>query len=321
LEENGVTRRYFAKCSDFYKVSPALSWWLSRHVRDYDLVHIHALFSFSSIAAAWAARRAGVPYVVRPLGTLGRYGIKQRRPWLKRLSLGVLEGPALRRAAAVHFTAEDEKREAEQTGIPMSGVVIPLGIDPLPAADGRLFRARFPSLGSARYLLYLSRLDRKKNVEGLLRAFSQCAAQWPGAILVIAGDGAPGYAAGLKALADDLGLKDRVVWAGHVDGDLKASALAGAELFVLPSFSENFGIAAAEALCRIDRPEAALAERVAALAHESFCVRLEAANVLDRIGEKAQPLRGAMKKAIEDQSHENMFVRCLLDHTLATLDE
>ncbi len=80
-------------------------------------------------------------------------------------------------------------------------------------------------------------------------------------------------------------------------------------------------IAAAEALCRIDRPEAALAERVAALAHESFCVRLEAANVLDRIGEKAQPLRGAMKKAIEDQSHENMFVRCLLDHTLATLDE
>lgn len=248
LEENGVTHRYFAKWSDFYKVSPALAWWLSRHVRDYDLVHIHALFSFSSIAAAWAARRAGVPYVVRPLGTLGRYGIKQRRPWLKRLSLAVLEGPALRRAAAVHFTGEDEKREAEQTGIPMSGVVIPLGIDALPAADGKLFRARFPALEGARYLLYLSRLDRKKNVEGLLRAFSQCAAQWPGAMLVVAGDGAPGYAAGLKALADELGLKDRVVWAGHVDGDLKASALAGAELFVLPSFSENFGIAAAEAL-------------------------------------------------------------------------
>ena len=54
--------------------------------------------------------------------------------------------------------------------------------------------------------------------------------------------------AGLKALAVELGLEDRVVWAGHIDGDLKASALAGAELFVLPSFSENFGIAAAEAL-------------------------------------------------------------------------
>ena len=248
LAENGVTRRYFPKQLDFYKASPAMAWWLLRHVGDYDLVHIHALFSFSSVAAAWAARRAGVPYVLRPLGTLASYGINQRRPWLKRLSLAWLEGPALRHAAAVHFTSEDEKLEAEQTGIPMNGVVIPLGIEAFKPADGNPFRARFPTLEGARYLLYLSRLDPKKNVEGLLRAFSQCVALWPDAKLVIAGDGPPGYVAGLKALADELGLAGRAVWAGHIDGNLKASALTGAEVFVLPSFSENFGIAAAEAL-------------------------------------------------------------------------
>lgn len=248
LTENGVKRRYFPKRLDFYKVSPALAWWLVRHVGDYDVVHIHALFSFSSVAAAWAARREGVPYVLRPLGTLASYGISQRRPLLKRLSLAWLEGPALRRAAAVHFTSEDEKTEADQTGVAMKGVVIPLGIEAFKPADGALFRGRFPTLEGARYVLYLSRLDPKKNVEGLLRAFSQCTAHWPDAKLVIAGDGVPGYVAGLKALADELGLGDRVVWAGHIDGDLKASALTGAELFVLPSFSENFGIAAAEAL-------------------------------------------------------------------------
>ena len=248
LIENGVTRRYFPKRLDFYKVSPGLAWWLVRHVHDYDLVHIHALFSFSSMAAAWAARRVGVPYVLRPLGTLASYGINQRRPWLKRHSLAWLEGPALRHAAAVHFTSADEMREAGQTGIAMKGVVIPLGIEAFKPADGGLIRARCPALAGAPYLLYLSRLDPKKNVEGLLRAFGLCAANWPDVKLLVAGDGAPAYVAGLKALAGELGLVDRVVWAGHIDGDLKASALAGAELFVLPSFSENFGIAAAEAL-------------------------------------------------------------------------
>jgi len=212
------------------------------------LIHIHALFSFTSMAAAWAARRAGVPYVLRPLGTLATYGINQRRPWLKRLSLAWLEGPALRQASAVHFTSDDEMREASQTGIPMKCVVIPLGIEAFKPIDGALVRARFPALRSARYLLYLSRLDPKKNIEGLLRAFGLCAASWHDLKLLVAGDGAPGYVADLKGLAEELGLRERVVWAGHIDGDLKTSALAGAELFVLPSYSENFGIAAAEAL-------------------------------------------------------------------------
>jgi len=66
--------------------------------------------------------------------------------------------------------------------------------------------------------------------------------------LVIAGDGEANYVAGLKRLADELGLADRVVWTGFVDGELKASAFAASQVFVLPSFSENFGIAAAEAL-------------------------------------------------------------------------
>lgn len=248
LTENGVRRRYFPKCFEFYKISPSLAWWLFRHVRNYDLVHIHALFSFSSLVAAWAAHRAGVPYVLRPLGTLTRYGITQRRPWLKRLSLTWLEGPALRRAAAVHFTSEDEMREAAEISIPMNGVVIPLGIEPFLPANVAFVRAAFPALGNSRYLLYLSRLDPKKNLEGLLRAYRQFSDNWSDVKLLVAGDGATEYVASLKALSSELGLGDNVVWAGNIEGDLKSSALSGAQLFVLPSFSENFGIAAAEAL-------------------------------------------------------------------------
>lgn len=248
MQENGVTRRYFAKRLNFYKVSPGLAGWLLQHVRDYDVVQIHALFSFSSMAAVWAARRAGVPYVLRPLGTLTRYGVTQRRPWLKRLSLALLEGPALRNAAAVHFTSNEEQREAAQCGVQMRSVVIPLGIEHASLVDAGLVRAQFPALSDGPYLLFLSRLDPKKNVEGLLRAYAQVLRNWPDLRLLVAGDGAPDYVVKLKVMATNLSLGDRVVWAGHIDGDLKASALGGAELFVLPSFSENFGIAAAEAL-------------------------------------------------------------------------
>lgn len=246
--ENGVARRYFPRRIGFYKASPALGRWLAGHVRDYDLVHIHALFSYSSIAAARAARRAGVPYVLRPLGTLARYGVTQRRPWLKRVSLALLEGPALRAAAAVHFTSEEERIEAEAWGIPMRSRVLPLGVEPSAATDNRLLRQQFPALGEGSYLLYLSRLDPKKNLEGLLDAWALLAPQFAAVQLLVAGEGEPGYAAALRARAAALGLSARVVWAGSIDGELKASALAGAQAFVLPSFSENFGIAAAEAL-------------------------------------------------------------------------
>ncbi|MDD2808224.1 glycosyltransferase [Rhodoferax sp.] len=244
----GASRVYFPKRLEFYKVAPAMLPWLWRNVRNFDVVHIHALFSFSCIAAALVARLQHVPYVIRPLGTLTRYGVTQRRPWLKQISLVLFEGPALRHASAVHFTSDDEQREAAQCGIAMKGVVIPLGIEAPASATDALVRAQFPALQGAPYLLYLSRLDPKKNVEGLLQAFAQCRAQMPGVKLFIAGNGATEYVATLAQFASTAGLNDHIVWAGHIEGDLKASALAGALLFVLPSFSENFGIAAAEAL-------------------------------------------------------------------------
>lgn len=244
----GVRRIYFRKWLDFYKFAPGLQIWLWQNIAKFDVVHIHALFSFSSMAAAWAAHRAGVPYVLRPLGTLSRYGITQRRPWLKKLSLNWLEAPALRRAAVVHFTSEDEKNEANEWGVPIHGVVIPMGIETTRPSNATLIRARYPELRDDGYFLYLARLDPIKNLESLLSAFAQCRQCSLNLRLLVAGNGAPGYVASLKALSSELGISDRVVWAGHIDTELKASALAGAEFFVLPSFSESFGIAAAEAL-------------------------------------------------------------------------
>ena len=242
---------YFQRDIGFYKVSWGLARWLRSHVADYDAVHIHALFSFSSFAAARAARRAGVPYVVRPLGVLNQWGLENRRRVVKHWSLKAVELPILRGAAAIHYTAEAERREAAAAHpdiAALPSIIIPIPVETPPVADPGELAARFSITAGRRVILFLSRLDRKKGIELLLSAFQKIRADFPDALLVLAGSGEQAYVENLREKARSLGCERDIFWPGFVAGHDKAVLLAGATMFVLPSFSENFGIAAAEAL-------------------------------------------------------------------------
>ena len=250
LNENSVTRWYFNKTLDPYKVSIGFWKWIHVHAKDYDIIHIHAVFSFMSTVASRAAKKAGVPYIVRPLGTLNRYGMEKRRPFFKRLSFALVESSIVSNARAIHCTSVAEKEDVESLGVASRCVVIPLGIDSIDQNDQavKLFVETYPKLQGSNYLLYLSRIDKKKNIESLLQAFHLIHQQEPSLKLVIAGDGDPSYVSGLKKLTNELGVEESVCWVGHITGELKQGAFLGASSFVLPSFSENFGIAVAEAL-------------------------------------------------------------------------
>jgi glycosyltransferase involved in cell wall biosynthesis len=243
---NGAHRIYARKWLHPYKVAPGLIPHLMRAVQTHDVVHIHALFSFATTAAAWAARRAGVPYIVRPLGSLARYGLRERRQRLKRLSLAMVEGPILRSAAAVHFTSRDELEEAQSTGVPMRGVVIPLGVD---AEDGPPAPPlQHAALADRRVILSLSRLDPMKNLEAVIDAVATSPLLRGSCALVIAGTGDTRYVAKLKERAGAAGISEHTLWLDHVEGAQKRATFAAADVFALPSFMENFGIAAVEAL-------------------------------------------------------------------------
>ncbi len=280
LAEDGIRRWYFRKGFEFYKVSGPFATWIASNAQRYDLLHIHALFSFTSVVAAMAAHRARVPYIIEPIGTLNRYGMTQRRPALKRLSMRFIEGPILARAAAVRFTSDQEASEAAQQGLTLKPVVIPLGVE---MPDEVNLRERSPAdEGRGFNLLFLSRLDPKKNLEGLLDAFSLVADEHPDARLTIAGDGAAPYVASLKARASAMALAGRIDWAGHVEGADKRRAFETADIFVLPSYSENFGMAAAEALaygipCLLGRGVAVSDDVVQAAA--GIAVTTEAADI------------------------------------------
>lgn len=248
--EDGARYIYFARDTYPYTISRRFGHWLNQHVADYDVVHIHALFSFSSVAAAWAARRAGVPYIVRPLGTLAPYGMSQHAV-LKKLSWILFEGRILSNAAAVHFTSTAERDEAVRFGIRWRSEMVPIGIDVKgygTARDKTWLRNNAPSLADGTAFLFLSRIHPKKRLDLVLRAFQTLRTKSVDAVLLIAGTGEPSYVETLRSLARELGIAGAVHWAGHVGGDEKSAVLRAADIFVLPSINENFGISVVEAL-------------------------------------------------------------------------
>src|SRR5438094_7185575 len=123
--QNGATYWYFPRQTRFYTVSWPLTTWLGSHVSEFDVLHIHALFSFSTLPAAFWANRRRVPYIVRPLGTLSEWGMKNRRAWLKILSFRLIESWILKHAALVHYTSDQERVEAEQLHVTTAAAIIP----------------------------------------------------------------------------------------------------------------------------------------------------------------------------------------------------
>jgi len=229
---------------------PEMSRALRDRVRDFDVVHVHSLYLHTTKAAAEACQRAGVPYIIRPHGSLDPYLVNRSRG-RKRVMELLYQNRAFRRAAAVHYTAEEERRLAEPYVHGARGFVAPLGVDlsafdDLPA-PGR-FRERFPELAGKRLMLFFGRLHFKKGLDLLVDAFARLAAAYPDLHLVVAGPD-DGYGEEVRGWVAERGLADRVLFTGLLTGEDKRAVLVDSEVFVLPSYTENFGMAILEALC------------------------------------------------------------------------
>jgi glycosyltransferase involved in cell wall biosynthesis len=182
---------------------------------------------------------------------LDPYSFRQKR-LKKRFYLESFERRTICSATRVLFTTIEEKVLAEKTiGSISNAAVVPLGADPLPVHRDAL-RNRFldlrPDLKGKRLLLFMGRLHPKKRPDILPDIMSAIKDDFPDATLILAGSGEESYVRRISARAQELGVSDKVKFLGHLSGEAKFSALAAADLFLLPSHQENFGIAVAEAL-------------------------------------------------------------------------
>ena len=214
------------------------------------IVHLHGLWSLGLHRCAVICRRWGIPYVIAPRGMLEPWSLQQK--WMKkRIARWLYQDWDLKGAVALHATAESEAEQFRKLGFKNPIIVSPNGVN---VPSNPLFpvpRSPFPI--AVRRVLFVSRMHPKKGVLELVEAFKKVVSggvkEWEVELVyTVSGELEKEYEAKVKARVKELGLEDSFIFTGALNDEDKWQAYARADLFVLPTYSENFGIVVAEAL-------------------------------------------------------------------------
>lgn len=254
VSQNGYQIRYF-RCAPFrrYKFSLKLLQWLNQHAAEFDLAHIHALFSPVTTIAATIARANQLPYILRPLGTLDPADLEKKKQ-LKKIYVSLLEKRNIANAAALHFTSIEEAKVSERFGLSTKDLVIPLGVNPPEHQQEKEQLVNYLQSQGIEIkhpmILFMSRIEPKKGLDLLLPALEKLLEIGIKFQFILAGANPqdPNYEAKILAKIAASPLAKYTKITGFVTGKIKANLLQVADLFVLPSYYENFGIAVAEAM-------------------------------------------------------------------------
>jgi len=219
-----------------------LNWGLISKLKtfsnEFDIIHNHGLWNPVNIAAGYLIPRHGCKLVCSPHGTLTEWAMNHSAR--KKKILWPLQRQVLENASLIHVTSQSEYLDVRRLGFKNPIALINLGIS-LPHF------VEVKPCSNSKTLLFLSRIHEKKGVDNLLRSWKEIQEQFPCWSLKIVGKGDESYVDNVKCLAKKLGL-ERVQFCGPVYGVDKINLYKSSDLFILPTFSENFGIVVAEAL-------------------------------------------------------------------------
>jgi len=220
--------------------SPAMKRWLFEETRSHkvELIHNHSLWMMPNVYPGWVARTYNIPYIVSPRDTLSAWSMLSGSK-MKPLFWSLVQRPALAETTCFHATAQSEREDIRFIGFKQPIAVVPNGID-IPILPPKSFF-------DLRTLLFISRIHPQKGLDILLPAWREVQDRFPEWQLRIVGPDNVGYLAKMQGFASKLKLK-RIEFCGALYGKEKIQAYRDAELFVLPTYSENFGMVVAEAL-------------------------------------------------------------------------
>jgi glycosyltransferase involved in cell wall biosynthesis len=221
---------------------------LESAVEHADVLHIHGLWEEPQHLAAALARRYAKPYLIRPCGMLDPWCLNQKK-WKKHFYYEWRQKEDLNQASALHFTSQLEQEGASSLKLRSRPVIEPNGVnlqkfDSLSAEN--VFRKYFLKDHDQRFIIFAGRIHPKKGLDLLIPAFADAACD--NIVLCIAGPDENGYRAVVEQMASEYQIADKIIFTGMLQDEMLLSALAGAELFVLSSYQENFGNAVIESL-------------------------------------------------------------------------
>lgn len=234
-----------------WQFSPVMKNALKISIKDFDLIYIVGIWNYPVAMAARCCLRYKKPYIISPRGMLYPFtmGTKFGK---KSIYYNLVVKDILKSANAIHYTTEDESEKCHSfLGLRKRKVVIPNGIDLSEFRDlsaSRKFRERYPELKDKKVILFLGRIARIKGLDILIRAYNILAKESDEVHLFIAGGGEEGYKEKIEKQVSNSKLQKRVTFSGFLNSEEKLEAYAGSDIFVLPSYSENFGLSVVEAM-------------------------------------------------------------------------
>ena len=210
-------------------------------------VHIHGLWEQSTLVAARSARQRRIPYLISAHGMLEPWALRNKR-WKKLIYSALIERANLEGASCLHALTHAEAEEYRSFGCKAPIAIIPNGVRLPDTVSPDKFLAQHPALKGKRVVLFLGRIHFKKGLDLLVQAWKKIISRAPDAHLVLAGPDFEGTRARITAMVEAEGLGPHVLFTGMLRDDLKWSALAAAECFVLPSYSEGLSVSVLEAM-------------------------------------------------------------------------
>ena len=270
---NGVKVFYFPIIFKSWQYSYKLHRALAKNIKDFDLIHIASVFLSVSTLGAYYAKKYKKPYIISPHGSLMDEPLKHHSP-KKWLYVSLFEKRNLKNASAIHFLIEQEKEDYLKTGLPLKrAIIIPNSLD---IEDYEIrnqyentklrkgFREKFGISPDKKVILFLSRLNWIKGLDTLIPAFAGVIKKKPDCVLVLAGPDEKGYKKEIIKMINNCHLtyadfsphssafspreSASCIFTGMLLGEDKVAAYQIADVFVLPSYSENFGMVVVEAM-------------------------------------------------------------------------
>jgi len=255
VDRDGVRVLYFPYFGyRHFNFSPSLFFYLKNHIREFDLVHITGVWNFPVSAAAFWARRYKKPYIISPRGSLMKEPLGRKSSLRKKIQLFLVGKKDLSGAAAVHFTVEGERKEYLEANLPLKKpVVLPNSFEESgnPTFGKEIdIRAKHGIPAGKKIILSLGRISWKKGFDTLIPAFSEVIKNEPETVLIMAGGDDERYQKEVERLVvrEGLAIGKNVFFVGMVTGPEKYSLIEESDVFVLPSYSENFGMSVVESM-------------------------------------------------------------------------
>lgn len=235
-----------------WQFSPQITKKLRENLKNFDIIYINAIWNYPTAVASYYCRKYSKPYILSPRGSLYPSTF-MKKAWKKSLYYNLIARNILEGAKAIHYTTEDEAQQCHQfLRLNNKAIIIPNGLDlsefnDLPNYES--LRKKFPNLQNKKVILFLSRINWIKGMDILIEGFAKLKKEKKDVHLLIVGkDDGDNYIEKVKLWVKRYNLENFVTFAGQLTGKDKLVAYCGSDIFILPSYSENFGMVVIEAM-------------------------------------------------------------------------